>query len=187
MKVLDFGLAKATDPASHDSSAEGVSPANSPTFASPAMTQMGVILGTAAYMAPEQAKGKVVDKRADIWAFGCVLYEMLAGRCAFDAETSSEIIAAVLRSEPDLTSLPADLPPPIRRLIQRCLEKDPDARFQSAAELRSALLACAGGTWTQAAARAWWESERAPLKARRERAQVPAHITVARASLPTTR
>jgi Tol biopolymer transport system component len=141
VKVLDFGLAKATDPASHDSSAEGVSPANSPTFASPAMTQMGVILGTAAYMAPEQAKGKVVDQRADIWAFGCVLYEMLTGRRVFNGESSPELIAAVIMSEPELTSLPPDVPTAIRRLIQRCLEKDPRQRLRDIGEARIALAA----------------------------------------------
>jgi Tol biopolymer transport system component len=138
VKVLDFGLAKATVGDGAGSGVEAYSPANSPTFASP-MTQMGVILGTAAYMAPEQAKGKALDRRADIWAFGCVLYEMLTGRRAFDAESSSEIIAAVLRSEPDLTSLPADLPTPIRRLIERCLEKDPRQRLRDIGEARVAL------------------------------------------------
>ncbi|HXW07425.1 MAG TPA: protein kinase [Vicinamibacterales bacterium] len=138
VKVLDFGLAKATA-AGHDAGAEAVSPSDSPTFASPAMTRMGVILGTAAYMAPEQAKGKVVDKRADIWAFGCVLYEMLTGRRVFNGESSSELIAAVIMSEPELTSLPAHVPAAIRRLIQRCLEKDPRQRLRDIGEARIAL------------------------------------------------
>jgi eukaryotic-like serine/threonine-protein kinase len=141
VKVLDFGLAKATAPPSHDGSAEDINPANSPTFASPAMTQMGVILGTAAYMAPEQAKGKIVDQRADIWAFGCVLYEMLSGRRVFNGESSSELIAAVIMSEPDLTNLPARVPAAIRRLIQRCLEKDPRQRLRDIGEARIALAA----------------------------------------------
>ena len=88
-------------------------------------TAMGMILGTAAYMSPEQARGKAVDRRADIWAFGCVLYEMLTGRRAFAGETVTDIIAAVLKNEPDWAALPADTPPPIRPLLGRCLEKDP--------------------------------------------------------------
>jgi Tol biopolymer transport system component len=105
------------------------------------MTQLGVILGTAAYMAPEQAKGKAVDRRADIWAFGCVLYEMVSGRRAFNGESSSELIAAVLMSEPDLTSLPAHVSPAMTRLIQRCLEKDPRQRLRDIGEARIALAA----------------------------------------------
>ena len=142
VKVLDFGLAKAIDPAGPDSGVmHGVSAANSPTFASPAMTQMGVILGTAAYMAPEQARGKPVDKRADIWAFGCVLYEMLAGQRVFKGESSTELIAAVIMSEPDLTKLPANVPSSIKRLLERCLEKDPRQRLRDIGEARVALSA----------------------------------------------
>src|SRR5215831_17788614 len=110
VKVLDFGLAKAMDQV-------GASSANvsmSPTITTPAMTQAGVILGTAAYMAPEQARGKAIDKRADIWAFGCVLFEMLTGRRAFNGEDTAETFANVLKSEPDWQELPADVPPAIR-------------------------------------------------------------------------
>jgi serine/threonine protein kinase len=120
VKVLDFGLAKAMDPAG----AAGGNDANSPTLTVHA-TALGLIMGTAAYMAPEQAKGKAVDKRADIWAFGIVLYEMLAGRAAFAGETPTDIIAAVVTREPEWTALPAATPASIRRLLARCLEKDP--------------------------------------------------------------
>ena len=88
-------------------------------------TAHGVLLGTAPYMSPEQARGKAVDKRADIWAFGCVLYEMLAGQRAFPGETASDIIAAILGREPDWPALPRATPPPISHLLRRCLEKDP--------------------------------------------------------------
>ena len=126
VKVLDFGLAKAFDAAPAATSSLSISP----TLTSPA-TQIGVILGTAAYMAPEQARGKPVDKRADIWAFGCVLFEMLAGRHVFDAApTVSDAIAAVLRSEPNWQALPANTPREIRSLLKRCLEKDPRRRLR---------------------------------------------------------
>ena len=121
VKVLDFGLAKALDPqATPDVS-------NSPTLTA-AATLAGVILGTAAYMSPEQAKGRVADKRSDVWAFGCVLYEMLTARRAFDGEDVTDTIAAVVRGEPDWSALPPDLPDQIRLLIKRCLEKDRGAR-----------------------------------------------------------
>ncbi|HEX4913062.1 MAG TPA: protein kinase, partial [Vicinamibacterales bacterium] len=126
VKILDFGLAKAMD------STAGVhnpgSLANSPTITTP-MTQAGLILGTAAYMSPEQAKGRVVDKRSDVWAFGCVLYEMLTGRRAFDGEDVTDTIAAVVRGEPDWNALPADTPPQIRLLLKRSLDKDRRSRI----------------------------------------------------------
>jgi eukaryotic-like serine/threonine-protein kinase len=125
VKVLDFGLARTLDPGPRT---QDVS--NSPTFTSPAMTAMGMILGTAAYMAPEQARGRIVDKRADIWAFGLVLYEMLTGRAAFAGETITDILAAVVTREPDWTALPATTPASIRRLLTRCLEKDPKRRLR---------------------------------------------------------
>jgi len=125
VKVLDFGLAKAWD-----EPATGVSElAHSPTITGH-HTRAGVILGTAAYMSPEQARGKPVDKRADVWAFGCVLYEMLAGRKAFEGETASDTLAAVLKSEPDLGTLPAQVPVNVRRLIARCLQKEPRQRLR---------------------------------------------------------
>ena len=107
VKVLDFGLAKAMDPV-------GSTPnmSQSPTITTPAMTQAGMILGTAAYMSPEQAKGRLADKRSDVWAFGCVLYEMLTGKRAFEGDDVSDTLAAVLRGEPDWGALPADTPTP---------------------------------------------------------------------------
>src|SRR5262245_61842554 len=132
VKVLDFGLAKALEPAS---AMPGAS--LSPTITSPAMTQSGVILGTASYMSPEQARGKTVDRRADIWAFGCVLFEMLAGRRPFPSEdTVSDTIAGILKGEPVWAALPADTPPKIRALIERCLRKDVRRRLPHIAEAR---------------------------------------------------
>jgi Tol biopolymer transport system component len=131
VKVLDFGLARAIDPLSSSPAAAAL--ANSPTITSPAalmgMTGAGVILGTAAYMSPEQAKGRPVDKRADIWAFGCVLYEMLSGRRAFAGEDVSDTLAAVLRGEPDWSALAANVPPSMRTLLQHCLAKDRQKRI----------------------------------------------------------
>jgi Tol biopolymer transport system component len=134
VKVLDFGLAKAMDPAG----ASTVNAMNSPTLTARA-TQMGMILGTAAYMAPEQARGKAVDKRADIWAFGVVLYEMLTGRRAFDGEDVSLTLAAVMKSEPDLTALPTDLPASVRACLARCLQKDPRQRLRDVGDVRLVL------------------------------------------------
>jgi Tol biopolymer transport system component len=135
VKVLDFGLAKAAQPA-----ASSPSILNSPTFTSPAVTVQGVILGTAAYMAPEQAKGHAVDQRADLWAFGVVLYEMLSGKPLFAARNVSEVIASVLREEPDWSLLPADVPPRVRTLLRRCLQKDPQLRLRHAGDARLELL-----------------------------------------------
>ena len=132
VKVLDFGLAKALDPAA----ASSPQAMNSPTITSPAMTQAGMILGTAAYMAPEQARGTAVDKRADVWAFGVVLYEMLTGQRLFTGATVSDTIAAVLTREPEWTTLPPGTPPPIRKLLRRCLEKDRKRRLADAADAR---------------------------------------------------
>ena len=136
VKVLDFGLAKALEPGS--GSGDGGSPnlANSPTITSPAMTMRGMILGTAAYMAPEQAKGKPVDRRADIWAFGCVLYEMLASRRAFEGDDISTTLAAVLLKDPEWGALPASTSVALRRLLTRCLTKDPKARLRDIGEAR---------------------------------------------------
>ena len=132
VKVLDFGLAKAMAPVG---SAPDVS--QSPTITTPAMmTGVGVILGTAAYMSPEQARGKTVDKRADIWAFGAVLYQMLSGRSAFAGETVSDTIVAILEREPDWNALPDATPSAVRRLLQRCLEKDPRRRLHDVADVR---------------------------------------------------
>jgi serine/threonine protein kinase/Tol biopolymer transport system component len=130
VKVLDFGLAKAFagDGANDD-------PSNSPTL-SAAATMQGTILGTAAYMSPEQARGKSVDKRTDIWAFGCVLYELLAGSQAFQGETTTEILAAVLRGEPDWRALPETTPSSIRVLLRRCLHKEMNKRCRDAGDVR---------------------------------------------------
>jgi Tol biopolymer transport system component len=126
VKVLDFGLAKATEGASGTS----FDIANSPTITSPAMmTGVGVILGTAAYMSPEQAKGRPADKRSDIWAFGCVLYEMLTGTRAFKGEDVSDVLARILERDPDFNALPPTTPPAIRRLLRRSLEKDRKRRL----------------------------------------------------------
>jgi Tol biopolymer transport system component len=126
VKVLDFGLAKAVQ---GDRGTPELSPSNSPTLTARA-TEMGMILGTAAYMAPEQVKGRVVDRRADVWAFGVVLYEMLTGRRAFAGDDVTEVLAAVLRDSPPLDALPADTPVALRRLLRRCLEKDPRKRLR---------------------------------------------------------
>src|SRR5215468_414538 len=127
VKVLDFGLAAVAQNSSGD-------PSNSPTLTiSP--TQAGTILGTAAYMAPEQARGKPVDKRADIWAFGVVLFEMLTGEQLFQGETVSDTLASVLKQDADLTRVPAK----VRRLLQRCLEKDPKLRLRDIGDWRLLL------------------------------------------------
>jgi Tol biopolymer transport system component len=127
VKVLDFGLAKAVAGSSEHDPSHAVT--QSPTITTPAMTQMGVILGTAAYMSPEQAKGRPADKRGDIWAFGCVLYEMLTGARLLQGEDITETIAAVVRATPDWGKLPPGTPESIRRLLRRCLEKDRKERL----------------------------------------------------------
>ena len=131
VKVLDFGLAKAIDPAAASSGGA----MNSPTITAHA-TQMGLILGTAAYMAPEQARGKPVDKRADVWAFGVVLYEMLTGRRAFAGDEISDVLAAVLRQDIDWTALPSHTPLRLRRLLERCLDRDVKQRLRDIGEAR---------------------------------------------------
>jgi eukaryotic-like serine/threonine-protein kinase len=135
VKVLDFGLAKALQPVAvmRDDATD------SPTVTSPAATQTGVILGTAAYMSPEQVKGRQVDKRSDVWAFGAVLYEMLSGRGAFKGEGMSDTLAAVLRQDVDGTALPASTPASVRRLITRCLDRDVRRRLRDIGEARIVL------------------------------------------------
>ena len=161
VKVLDFGLAKAMEPGSGSRDA-GADRANEPTVATAEMTQPGMILGTAAYMSPEQAKGRALDRRADTWALGVVLFEMLAGRRPFDGDSASGTIAAILERQPDWDQLPAMTPPAVRRLLRRCLEKDPKRRLRDAADARldiddaiaappdGAPAVAAGGRW-----RAW--------------------------------
>jgi serine/threonine protein kinase len=132
VKILDFGLAKLVDPVSN---ALNVNVTASPTITTPAMmTGVGVVLGTAAYMSPEQARGKAVDRRADVWAFGCVLLEMLTGARTFAGEEVSDTLAFILTKEPDWTALPPDVPSAVRRLLRRCLQKDPKQRLRSAGD-----------------------------------------------------
>ncbi len=149
VKLLDFGLAKA--PRGDDS--DSLLPTGSP------VTREGVVLGTAAYMSPEQARGQPLDKRTDVWSFGCVLYETLAGRRAFQADTLSDTLVALLEREPDWSALPATTPATVRSLIQRCLQKDKSRRLHDVADARieledalaalpaSAPLAPATGRW----------------------------------------
>src|SRR5579859_5851758 len=140
VKVLDFGLAKALA-----TEASGTNLANSPTI-SIAATQAGVILGTAAYMSPEQAKGKAVDRRTDIWAFGCVLYEILTGKPTFEGETVSDVLAAVIMRDPDWSAVPQSTPVAIQRLVRRCLIKDPKQRLRDIGEARIAIEETLNGT-----------------------------------------
>jgi len=138
VKVLDFGLAKAFH---EETAASDLS--KSPTITEQ-MTEPGVILGTAAYMSPEQAKGKTVDKRTDIWAFGCILYESLTGKRAFHGATVTETIAAILRGEPDWDSLPADTPRSVRAVLRRCLQKEPKERMRDIGDARLEIEAPTG-------------------------------------------
>ena len=143
VKVLDFGLAKAvtTDAAGGDAS-------DAPTLSITGATQMGMVVGTAAYMAPEQARGKVVDKRADIWAFGVVLYEMLTGKRAFVGEDTSLTLAAVMTATPEMEALPANLTASARNCLEHCLQKDPQKRIRDAGDVQLALA----GTFATAVA-----------------------------------
>jgi eukaryotic-like serine/threonine-protein kinase len=140
VKVLDFGLAKMAE--AEDA---GPLPEDSPTLTLDAATRAGTILGTAAYMSPEQALGKPADKRADIWSFGAVLYEMLSGRRAFGGESTSDILAAVLKLEPDWSALPKKTPAPILSLIRRCLMKDRRQRLQAIGDARIVIEECLSG------------------------------------------
>ena len=136
VKVLDFGLAKAFAGDAASGSSAGLS--QSPTLAHTS-TQAGVILGTAAYMSPEQARGRAVDKRADIWGFGVLLFEMLSARRPFGGETVSEILAGVIKDEPGWEALPAALPPAVAGVLRRCLVKDPARRLHDIADARLLL------------------------------------------------
>jgi serine/threonine protein kinase len=127
VKVLDFGLAKALQEET------GGDPSESPTMTA-AATAAGVLMGTAAYMSPEQAKGKVVDRRTDVWAFGCVLYEMLTGRRAFPGQSVSETLVTVLTADVDFDALPREVPPTARRLLRRCLQREPKRRLRDIAD-----------------------------------------------------
>ena len=189
VKVLDFGLAKATGP----------DLPHSPTITANG-TRDGVILGTAAYMSPEQARGQSIDKRTDIWAFGCVLYEMLTGRVAFDRATVSDTVAAIIEREPDWSALPHGLSPTLKIYLQRCLQKNARDRVHDVADLRLALEGAFDGplvageeivTWRQRsliaiaavvvaglAATTAWLAKSAPSKP-------PAVKQVVRLSVPT--
>jgi serine/threonine-protein kinase len=146
-KVLDFGLAK-SDPGP----ASGVPGSDSPTFSEhPDATAAGVILGTAAYMSPEQARGKPVDRRSDVWSFGCVLFECFTGRPAFSGETVSDLIARILEREPDWTELPAGTPPRIREILRRCLRKNAEDRPRDVRDVRLELSDIAAGGGAAAA------------------------------------
>jgi len=135
VKVLDFGLARTIE------SSSGTNLANSPTITRPlSPTIPGAIMGTAAYMSPEQAKGKAVDRRADVWSFGCILFECLTGRAAFPGATLSEILAEVLKGEPDWSALPSSTPPAVRRVLRRCLAKDPRDRLRDLGDARLELI-----------------------------------------------
>jgi len=161
VKVLDFGLAKAIV-----GETSGAGPTSTPTVlptVTSAGTAMGMILGTAAYMSPEQARGKPVDRRTDVWAFGCVLYEMLTGRRAFEGEDTTETLAAIVRGEPDWTRLPADLPPALRVLLERCLIKDRTERISDTSVVHF-LMSDTAKTLSGAAAAA---QTAAPAAARR--------------------
>ncbi|MGH9400015.1 MAG: protein kinase domain-containing protein, partial [Thermoanaerobaculia bacterium] len=183
VKVLDFGLAKAL---AGDASSPDVS--SSPTLTA-AATQAGIVIGTAAYMSPEQARGKAVDKRADVWAFGAVLYEMLTGRRAFEGETVSDTLAAVLMRDPDWSALPAGTPSAVRRVLKRCLDRNPKTRLHDIADARLEMdeapepipgaaapaaapgLRRSGVAWAAAAvlavagAAGWWRALSAPKPA----------------------
>ncbi len=149
VKVLDFGLAKPLDPAATTSIDMTASPTiTSPTITSPAMTRMGMILGTAAYMSPEQARGRTADGRSDVWAFGCVLYEMLTGERLFRGETTTDVLAAILNREPDVNRAP----PRVRRLLRACLAMDARQRLQA---LGDAWLLLEDGA-SAASVQRWW-------------------------------
>lgn len=160
VKVLDFGLAKALDPRSAQSDV-----AQSPAMAAPGVTQAGALLGTASYMSPEQAKGRAVDTRSDVWALGCVLFEMLSGTPAFGGEDVADTLASILTKEPDWTALPSSTPVSIRRVLRRCLAKDRRQRIAHVADVRLELDAADESTVDAASApqahahrrlRGWW-------------------------------
>jgi Tol biopolymer transport system component len=140
VKVLDFGLAKALEPMA----APGVDVTGSPTITTPAMTGVGVILGTAAYMSPEQARGRAADRRSDVWSFGCVVFEMLTARRAFDGEDVSDTLAAVLKDEPAWQRLPSSTPDNVQVLLRRCLQKDRGSRLRDIGDARLEIDAAIG-------------------------------------------
>jgi hypothetical protein len=188
VKVLDFGLAKLLDSDTVASSqARGFSPGltNSPTITTPAMTMAGVILGTAAYMSPEQARGRTVDKRADIWAFGTVLFETITGRQAFEGELVSDVLASVLKTEPDWQAVPTETPAALRRLLRRCLEKDPRRRLQAIGEARVQIEDLIGGATTESDAASAGAVPLAPVRLPMRRRAIPIAATAIVAAVLT--
>ncbi|HEU5181771.1 MAG TPA: protein kinase [Candidatus Polarisedimenticolia bacterium] len=173
VKILDFGLARAYLGDSAEMAAQETM--NSPTMTA-GMTRQGMILGTAAYMSPEQARGKPADRRADLWAFGVILFEMLSGRRLFEGETISDILASVLKNSPDWTLLPAETPVATRRLLERCLAKDPRRRLRSAGD--SLLDLESSETFTSAAA-----APAAPVPAARHWREIAAWVVAGAALL----
>ncbi len=166
VKVLDFGLAKLLDIDAPSQPRVDSGLTHSPTITTPAMTMAGVILGTAPYMSPEQAKGRPADKRSDVWAFGCVLFEMLTGRRAFDGEEVPDTLAAILMREPEWTRLPAAVPPPVRTLLRRCLEKDRRRRVADVSAIRYVLDDPSSVTsMPHTAHRPWWRAGVVPAAA----------------------
>jgi Tol biopolymer transport system component len=175
VKVLDFGLAKAMEPAV--GSRRAANAANSPTITTPAMTQAGMILGTAAYMSPEQARGKLVDKRADIWAFGAVLFEMLASRRAFPGEDITDTTVSVVSKEPDWSALRTPMPAGLHRLLRRCLKKDAKARMRDIGEARQQIEDLLSGAPEEMATAAS-VSASLPVAATRRRTVAAASVTL---------
>jgi hypothetical protein len=180
-KVLDFGLAKAIDAGPAESSRDG---GMSPTITSLG-TVAGVIIGTAAYMSPEQARGKPVDKRADVWAFGCVLFEMISAVRPFEGETVSDTLAAVLAKDPDWSALPPGVPSRVRELLGRCLEKDPRRRLRDIGEARIELENALVGRTTSGHLRAPVEAAPSPLAGQPRRRVPVAAVMTAVAVLAT--
>ncbi|MGD8414208.1 MAG: protein kinase [Candidatus Latescibacterota bacterium] len=177
VKVLDFGLAKALE---SDRDNSGLS--HSPTLLASSPTVQGVILGTAGYMSPEQARGKTVDRRADIWAFGCVLTEMLTGRQTFTGETVSDTLASVLKTEPELESLPGETPPGIVRLLGRCLDKDPRQRLRDIGEARIIIEKTIRGGLDETIVSTQGDARPAPASRRSRFAWLAAAVVVAAAA-----
>jgi len=165
VKVLDFGLARAMTDEPALAGAPGANATHSPTLSMLA-TQAGVILGTAAYMSPEQAKGLPADHRSDVFSFGCVLYEMLTGRQPFQGETAPDMLASVVARDPDFAALPSNLNPRLVELLKRCLAKQPKRRWQAAGDLRIELETIASAPITTAAAAT---TGRAPTRRRTNR------------------
>jgi serine/threonine protein kinase len=177
VKVLDFGLAKWTEPTA------AADVMNSPTL-SARSTLQGVILGTAAYMSPEQAAGQRVDRRTDLWSFGVVLFEMLTGRRAFEGESVSHVLAAVLKSEPDWSAVAREVPPSVQRLLRRCLTKDPRTRLDSATAARLDIAAADDSSSSGRSGVAFAGSRRSPAASQYSPLRLPARAGCCRMKPP---